>query len=371
MQIKNTIRMNTDIKIGKLMVGIIILCQACVSTQSDKSTSGSLIPVVELGEYQAIGVGVSSDNRLFVSFPRRGGSYRYGLTEIVDGRPVPFPDAAWNEAPANSDRGFASVQDLFVDAKDHLWVLDSKPSGGNGEGTFKLLNINLSANQIERIYRFEDLDKGKSALNDVRVDTEKNLAYFSDPGLAAIVVLDLETGKTRPVLAGTPPMLADPNIVLTYEGQEMRNSEGKPFSSHVNGIALSKDFKYFYFKPINKTTLFRIETTHLADADIQESDLLSKVEEVAEVGVTHGLEIDQKGNVFLTNSLDYSVRYLSPDGKTHTLSQDERLLWPDSFGIGTDGYLYFSCAQLQLEPQWNEGVDKTQLPHTIYKVKLP
>lgn len=342
--------------------------------------SDDLIPVVTFGDYRAIGVGVSSDNRLFVSFPRRGSTYQYGLVEVVNGELKPYPDTEWN-SEGDETVHFASVQDLFVDADDFLWVLDSKPApggsifGGNGEGKpeghFKLLKINLTTNQIDTVYTFDDLDKTRSGLNDIRVDTRKGLAYLSDPGLAAIVVLDLNTGKTRTVLEKTPFTLADPDIVLSYNETEMRDESGKPFSSNVNGIALTRDFKYLYFKPINKKNLFRIATEYLADASLTDEALQAKVEDMGEVGVTHGLEADDKGNIFLTNSLDYSVRYLNPAGEVYTLVQDSRLLWPDSFGIGTDGYLYFSCAQLQNEPQWNKGVNKAQLPFTLYKVELP
>lgn len=363
-----------------LVIVMTSLFTGIVKAQNN-SFSEDLIPVVTFGANRAIGVGVSSDNRLFVAFPRRGGAYEYGLVEVLDGKTIPFPDVEWNKE-GDENNHFVSVQDLFVDANDVLWVLDSRPSpggsifgGGDGgkvqEGHFKLLKIDLKTNRIDRIYTFDDLDKTRSGLNDVRVDTEKGLAYLSDPGLAAIVILDLETGKTRIALEKTPYTVADPDIVLSYGGKEMRDQNGNPFSSNVNGIALTRDFNYFYFKPINKKQLYRIETKYLADVSLSDEALQTKVEDMGEVGVTHGLEVDSKGNIFLTNSLDYSIKYLSPDGKLHMLVQDSRLLWPDSFGIGTDGYLYFSCAQLQNEPQWNNGENKAQLPFTLYKVKLP
>jgi hypothetical protein len=40
-------------------------------------------------------------------------------------------------------------------------------------------------------------------------------------------------------------------------------------------------------------------------------------------------------------------------------------------GIGGDGYLYFTCAQLRLLPHWNDGKNLTQYPYRAYKVKLP
>lgn len=328
-----------------------------------------LIPVAQFGSYRAVGVGVSSGNRVFVSFPNWGGDYKYGLTEIINGKAVPYPDEEWNK-PGSGDSHFVSLHDLFVDAKDFLWVLDSRPSN-SGDGHFKLLKINLTNNRVEKIYTFDDLDKTRTGLNDVRVDTEKELAYLSDPKACAIVVLDLKTGKTRMVLQKHASTVADTSVILTYDGKEMRDGKGKPFVSNVNGVALSKDNQYFYYKPINKRNLYRIETKYLADTSMQEATLQTKVEDMGEVGVTHGLEADKKGNIILSSSTEYSIRYLSPDGKVHTLVQDSRLLWPDSFGIGADGYLYVSCAQLQREPQWNNGVSKTELPYTLYKVKLP
>lgn len=354
------------------------LISAGMQAQTPNYHSNDLEVVADLGEYQAIGVSVSSDNRLFVAFPRRGGKYEYGLTEIINGKKVPFPDHEWNTATAG-EQSFFSVQDLYVDTDDNLWVLDSKPApassifGDKGqaqEGQFKLLKINLKNNQVEEVYTFPDLDKTKSALNDVRVDTEKQLAYLSDPGLAAIVVLDLKTGKTRVLLAGSDVTSAIPGVVISYEGKEMKNSDGIPFRSHINSIALTKDNRYFYFKPINHYTLFRIATTDLANASLTDKELLERVEEMGTTVITHGMEADKNGNIYLTSSVDYSIKFLSPDSVLHTLVQDKRILWPDSFGVGTDGYLYFSCAQLQNEPAWNDGINKTIYPYRVYRVRI-
>lgn len=331
------------------------------------------------GPYRPIGVSVTSNNRLFVSFPKQKEDHQYGLTEIINGRRVPYPNEDWNKQ-GDEKSHFVNVQDIFVDAQDYLWVLDSKPSssgsifGGPGkidEGQFKLLKINTRTDQVERIYTFNDIDKEKSGLNDVRIDVPKNLAYLSDPGQAAIIILDLRTGKTRKALENTSFTLADPGLVLSYSGTAMRNTAGKPFLSNVNGIALTHDFNYLYFKPINKEYLYRIATRHLADSSLSSTVLQKKVENMGKVGVTHGLLADSQGNIYLTTSMDYSIKYLSSDGEIHTLTQDPRLLWPDSLGIGGDGYLYFSCAQLSRDPQWNNGISKVELPYRVFKVKLP
>lgn len=351
------------------------------NAQMEKYHSDKLETVIDLGEYQAIGVAVSPKNRVFISFPKRGGKYDMGLAEIVHGKKVVFPDNSWNDNNLDEDHHFLNVQDLVVDGANNLWVLDSKPAskgsiaglnaGGDTVGHFKMLKIDLNTNKVVAVYHFNGLDKSHSGLNDMRIDVDRQLAYLSDPGRAAIVVLDLKTDQARTVLAKSKYTTADTNIVLTYDGHQMRNQQGKPFVSNVNGIALTRDYKYFYFKPINCNDLYRIDTKYLSNAKLSDAELMSHVEDVGKVGITHGLVADAKGNIYLTTSTNYTISYISPDGKIHTLLQDSRLLWPDSLGIGTDGYVYFSCSQLQREATWNEGKDERVLPYRIYRVKLP
>lgn len=341
-----------------------------------------LIEVLSSGKNQPIGVTVSAKtNRLFVSFPKRE-PYLYGLTEIVNGQRKPFPDSEWNKVDTiDTKNHFLNVQDLYADNDNFLWVLDSKPAGSASifggsqtqkkDGQFKLLQINLTNNKVVSVYHFEDLPKERSALNDVVVDHDKQLAYLSDPGLSAIVILDLKTGKSRIVLQKDKSTMADPNFVLHLDNRDVVDDSGKPFSSNVNGIALTKNNEYFYFRAINQTKLYRIKTSVLADAKLAENDLSNAVEMVAETGVCHGMIADKKGNIFLSSSPDYSIKYVSPDGKLHTLVTDKRLSWPDSFGIGDDGYLYLSCSQLNRQEKYNNGKDRTDYPYRIYKVKLP
>lgn len=201
----------------------VILCLLIISlaltVRSQPYHSDKLEIVAEFGQSQPIGVSVSSNNRLFVSFPKRE-PYRYGLVEIVNGKHVAYPDEKWNQKEGKETETFLNVQDIYIDTKDQLWVLDPKPD----QHKFKLIQIDLKSNQVKRVYLFEDLAKDKSALNDVRVDTDKQLAYLSDPGQAAIVVLDLKSGKTRLVLQNKPQTLAVPGFSLSYEGKIMANT---------------------------------------------------------------------------------------------------------------------------------------------------
>lgn len=366
-----------------LLLGLVIPVFSMAQTTPEAKPTfidENLEVVAETGKFQPIGVAVSKDNRVFVSFPRKAKDYQFGLTEIVAGKRVAYPDEKWNEDGPESSH-FVSVQDLCVDDQNNLWVLDSKPAPKSSifksedqeveEGKFKLIKINIDKDKVDHIYTFFDLDKTISGLNDIRVDTKKNIAYLTDPGQSAIVILDLKSGKTKTVLKNHASTVADSTIVLTYHGEPMATKDGKPFSSNANGIALTKDHKYLYYKPINQRNLFRIETQYLADETLTDSALATHVEDMGRTSTSHGLIADETGNIYITSSTDYSIKYLTPEGDLMVLTRDSRLLWPDSFGIGSDGYLYFSCAQLHLQPTWNKGVSKVEAPYKIFRVKLP
>lgn len=371
-----------NIRFIQLTTGLIIMMFGLFNNGSAQVSGekGQLEAVAQFGKNMAIGLSVTTDNRLFVSFPNYDGDGKYALAEVIEGSLKAYPDNSWNTRTAVGKNHFLRVQDLFVDADNNLWVLDSKPAPGGDifrtghqnekSGIFSLIKINTTTNQVSKVYTFADLDKSVSALNDVRVDTKRQIAYLSDPGQAAIVVLDLQSGKSRTVLSKTAFTVAD-TIVLRYSGKAMKDKNGHPFSSNVNGIALTRDGRYLYFKPINKISLFRIDTRFLRDASLSDEQLEAKVENVGKVGVTHGLIADKKGNIYLTTSEGYSISYLTPDGQLKVLVKDRNLLWPDSMGIGGDGYLYISCSQLQLLPFWNNGRDRTEYPYKAYRVKLP
>ncbi|GAB4025679.1 L-dopachrome tautomerase-related protein [Spirosoma gilvum] len=348
-------------------------------SQAQSNSSVRLETVAQFGKHQPIGLGVSQENRIFVTFPKNPTNYDYGLAEIVSGKRIPYPNAEWNQWDSlNPQQRFINVQAMFVDQANALWVLDpASPSGQKAmpEG-IKLLKINLATNKVERVYRFEDLPRERTGLNDVQIDTRRQKAYLSDPGRGAIVVLDLTSGKSRTVLEAAPSTKADPNFVLTIDGKEVRDSKGNPFRSHVNGIALTHDFRYLYFRPITQTKLYRIAVDDLVNESLPATDLSAHVENMGETGVSHGMIADKAGHIYLTDSPDKAIRYFtpgepSPERRLRMLVQDNRLLWPDSFGIGTDGYLYVTAAQLHRTRRFNNGEDKVDYPFGLYRVKLP
>lgn len=341
--------------------------------QPDQEESPKLLEVARFGHYRPIGVAVTYTGRIFVTFPRTQ-TYEYGVAELINGQRQPYPNREWNYYDSlRAETHFMNAQAAWPDDENHLWILD--PANPGDETTIpagiKLLNINLATNKIERIYRFEDLPREQIALNDVRIDTKRRLAYLSEPKTASIVILDLKTGKSRMVLTKDKATKANPEFKLHLDGRDVIDQSGKPFSSNVNGIALTHDFQWFYFRAINQTKLYRIAAADLANPALSDAELSQKVQLVGETGVSHGMLADRQGNVYLSDSPNKAIRYVTPDGRLETLVQDKRLIWPDTFALGDDGYLYITCSQINRDKKYNGGTDKTDYPYRLYKVKLP
>src|SRR5699024_11047386 len=128
--------------------------------------SDELIEVASFGEHMGLGLSVTSNNRIFVSFPNNDADGQYCLVEVKGKELLPYPNKKWNKGRGYAN-SFLRIQDIYVDANDKLWVLDSKPSeaqnlfrDGKGavEGKFKLVKIDTETGQVERVYHFQNLD---------------------------------------------------------------------------------------------------------------------------------------------------------------------------------------------------------------------
>src|SRR3954469_11786933 len=150
------------------------------------------------------GVTVSRSGRTFVNFPRWGDPVEFTVAEIKDGRAVPYPDLATNRIDTNQQtEHFISVQSVYVDPRDRLWILDTasvnfQPTKPGGP---KLVCYDLSQNKMVKRFDFPtDVALPSTYLNDIRFNWKmgkEGVAFItdsSDSGPNAIIVLDLASG---------------------------------------------------------------------------------------------------------------------------------------------------------------------------------
>jgi sugar lactone lactonase YvrE len=349
-----------------------ILFLVLILTATREAFCQSLVEVYSNPDFQLTGVTVSKTNRIFSNFPRWSDHYQNAVVEVMpDGSAKPFPDEHWNRWSGKaSDAGeqFVSVQSVVADDQNTLWVVDPAAPllGPVVEGGAKLVAIDLQTNRVRRIYGFgPGVVKANTYLNDVRIDNSRHVAYMTDSGIGAIIILDLDSGKARRLLDGHSSVLAQANVKLTIDGKPLLGPDGKAPQMHSDGIALSPDGQYLYYQALTSETLYRINTQALRDVNI--GDASAAVERVAKTFPVDGLWIDEKSNVYLSALEQHAVVRMSPDGKLTTVMKDPRLQWPDTFSEGPDGSMYITASHINESPRFNEGKDVRKQPYAIFR----
>lgn len=311
---------------------------------------------------QWTGVTVSAGGRMFVNFPRWDSPHDLSVAELVDDQPQPYPDAStnsWSGNPMAQD-AFICVQSVVADGNGHLWVLDPANPQFSGvvAGGARLHRIDLNTDQITRTYFFPDSIAPRSSyLNDLRVDTVERVAYITDSGLGALVVVDLQSGAMRRVLDQHPSTQA------TLAGFEVGNYKWEA-EIHSDGIALAPDRKTLFYHALSGHTLYAVPTELIRDFSISSTELSAHVTEVAQTAPTDGMVFDQKGNLYLGALTENAVCRLSALGRLDTLIADDRIRWADTFTRGPNDAIYFTTSQIHIPPE-------ARAPYKIFELIYP
>lgn len=376
--------MKTYIEIGIVLITAFMV--SCNNTSSKKQinavSSDDAAKEVKIEQvfadstYQLTGVAAAENNRLFVNYPYWLEKHKYSVVEVIKGRPTPYPDAEWNIFKKGEDgqNKFVCVQAVVADDKGFLWVVDA---AGIGLGKVynksnKIVKINLKTNQIEHIYRFPENVAGENVyLNDIRVDTVNGFAYITNSNTGGIIILNTKTGSSRFVLGDSPAVKSDPDYHFSPLGKELLKGDGTPLKVNSDGIALTPDKKWLYFKALTDDNLYRIKTELLRQSDISDEILNKNVENLGKFTTTDGMIFDKKGNLYFGDLEKNSIVKITPDLKMQTIVQnDNELIWPDSYSISEDGYLYISVSQIQNSPWFHQEKELFKKPFKVVKIKI-
>jgi sugar lactone lactonase YvrE len=357
------------------------------SSNSTKTITGvdtALVPpadeparVLELVFYddshQITGLAKAEGSGLLVNYPRWGEPYRYAVAIAHSGaRKIPYPDEAmntWQPGQPGTDK-WVCVQSVYYDDAGNLWVLDAaapelKTVQGGGP---KLVKMNRATGLPDRVYALSPVLTDTSYANDVRVDANRNFAYISESKGGGIVVIDLGSGKMRRVLAAHPSTLSDPAFTFIIDGKELMK-DGKPVKINSDGIALTPDGSFLYYKPLSDDKLYRVPTDVLRDWAADEQAIAAKVEDLGHFTTTDGMIFDKAGNLYLGDLQQNRIMRISGNHQMTELLRDSSLIWPDSYSIA-EGFLYISCSQIHKQPAFNEGLNKRNTPYAVYRMKL-
>lgn len=330
------------------------------------------------------GVAVSNSGRIFINFPKWGDDVVASVVELKDNNmEEPYPNEQMNTYNSSQPKEtFLSVQALFADYLDRLWVLDTGAPffDAPNRKAAKLVSIDLKTNKILTSYTFpKDVLLDTTYLNDMRFDWERGntgTAYITDSsvtGPGAIIILDLESGESRRVLDGVRSTAVDETIIPKVEGIPLQNKDEdgtiSKFHVAVDGIELSPDKKTLYFCSLVGRYLYSIETD-LLFLDFTDEQLESKVKTVVEKGSSDGLIMASDGTLYAGDYENNSIVAIDRNGSMETVVQNDLVMWPDSMSIGMDGYLYVTANQVHRQPGFNGGFDMRERPYLLLKIKI-
>jgi sugar lactone lactonase YvrE len=330
-------------------------------------------------DFRLVGIGVSAKGRVFATAPSSNVRSLFSMVEVdrKSGEITPYPDASWNNFNERGDgkSQWISVQALWVDKADHLWALDSSLAKVDQDRLPpKLVEFDLATNKVIRQYDFKGVVSAKDSLNDLRVDLVHHYAYLTNIGSkGSLVVLDLKTGQARQVLVGGRSTFADPTQHLMFGSEIALRPDGSPAAIHADGIALSPDAQWLYYRPLTDHNYWRVPTAALRDARLSDVDLTRKVEYLGSSALTGGLIMDRQGTLY-GGDLEHGTVVAITRTPSHTLStkvfvsDPSKLSWADGFAI-SGGYLYIADSHLW-EVAFKNNLPRSG-PFTIFKAKLP
>lgn len=363
--------MKKQLTIGWMLGAALLLTTSCDKANDDDAVvPGVTLTQVAQSSVQWTGVTLSQQGRIFACFPRMEVDTIPYSVAVVDGTQItPFPNQDWNtwNRSLSPQDHFICIQSVYVDAQNNLWVLDpaSPQMQGVIEGGAKLLKFNPATGELLQRIVFNDktVVYPSSYLNDIRVDTQKQVAYITDSGQGAIVVVNLTTGKARRLLAQHPSTKSE-GTVITAEGRVYRTQSGKVPSTDSDGIALNPQRTHLYWHALTGRSLYRIPTDALLNEGLTDAQLSAQVEKVAETEPTDGMIFDPNGNLYLSAMQLNAVIRISPTGTQERMTQDALLKWPDTFALGPDGQLYVTSSQLHIPRR-----ERTE-PYRLFKFNL-
>nr|WP_301272666.1 L-dopachrome tautomerase-related protein [Gluconobacter kondonii] len=327
-----------------------------------------------------IGVGVDAQGTVFASAPATIRRYSASVVRVdpKTGTLEPFPNASWNrfEQEPGKRQEWVSVPALWVDDDNRLWVLDSSlESVDQTKLPPKLVEFDPTSGKLLRSYVFDHDIKPSDSLNDVRVDTKARTAYISNEhGRGGLVVLNLDTGVYRLVLDKTPSGMADPNQHLHIYGELVRLMNGKLPVTQDDGIALSADRAWVYYRPLTDHKYWRISASILRDFHNSSKKIEQAVQYLGESVMSGGIEIDRCNRIW-AGDLEHHSLYMLMLNKagngldTTLIYHDPKVLdWADGFAISGE-WLYISDSRLdQIIFRNKNGLTKQT---AILRMRLP
>lgn len=328
---------------------------------SCSSKPKTIIQVASFKGQQVTGVTVSNKGQVFANFPRWRQGVKNSVVQIDNkGMATPYPNQKWNSWNLNTptnDSIFVAVQSV-VAHNNKLYVLDTRnPLFKGVESNPRVFVFNLNTHQLTRTYILSENSFHKdSYINDLRIDSKNNKAYFTDSGHAGLLILDLESGDFKRVLDNHNSTLAEKKS-LTFNNGTWTNTV------HSDGIALDSNKDLLYYHSLTGYSLYAIPTDILINGTEQE--IQNSVQFIKKTPAPDGMILDKSGNLYLADLENNKImRLKTSTNQIEVFVEGEKVRWADTFSI-YNNELYYTNSRIN---EVKDGIEN--LDFTINKIRI-
>lgn len=348
-----------------------------------QSSLGSPLEVVaRISSPDLSGVAITPDGRIFLGFPRHADDHSGPtLAEYKAGKLIPFPSAEMSlPGEKNPAERLVSVHGMTMDTRSRLWVIDDGKEAGKPIelGAAKVVGFDTETGQIiAKVILSPPVLLPVSHMNDLRVDLThgaQGTVFVTDSSFGtepALVVVDLASGKSRRVLAGTRFVAIDKTFLTFLEFQpHVYTSSGATLpTGGADGIALSPDSTRLYWTSLTGRRLFSAPTAVLSSFDATDADLSNSVQDEGERPPCDGIATDAEGRIYFGAFDQESIVRRNGDGTFSLIAHDPRLTWPDAVEVA-NGYVYVTLGQWNRLADFNHGHNLRRPPYLLVRFRL-
>lgn len=298
---------------------------------------------------------------------------KYTVVEYSNGSLTPFPNKALADSNSKSDLKLDSVLGIRSDVNGIVWMLDNGMRSGV---TPKLVGWDTKTDKLHQvIYLPAPITPKDEFVNDFAVDTQHRHIFISDPAggaNAALIVVNLKTGKARRVLEGHKSVTPE-NIDLVIDNVpiQVKAKSGKLASPHIGVNPITEDLnnEWVYFGPMHGHSLYRIKAYDLINEMLDAKTLGNRVQRYSDKPISDGITIDRDNNIYLGELAENAIGIITADKQYRRLAQNPDLSWVDSLCFGPAGQLYAIVNRLHQSTTLNGGVSKSKPPYYLLRVK--
>ncbi|MEL7310984.1 MAG: L-dopachrome tautomerase-related protein [Pseudomonadota bacterium] len=281
------------------------------------------------------------------------------LLRVQDGIALPYPDATTQQSL------FDSPSDVFV-TSDRVYVLDH---GNYGVSSPALHVFDASDDDWIKTIDLKAVAPLGSHLSHIVVTDGADFALIADAGTwrrtAALVVINLKTGKPDRVLAGHAALSAQKWRITPSEGPVQFLAGTFTWRPGLSAIAIDPEGEYLYLSATTNDGLYRVALESVTSLSRQ---LDFEIERYSDKPLSGGLLVLPQGRILVTDLNNHAVALVKANRTMTTVVQTTQIRWGSDLAMQPSGSLLIADSALPSYLLRGEKATEAGAPYFILEL---